>query len=73
MAGLIFWSFEGRLSSSLTHLLKKDFVTFRPFFHLHHFKKGHRVRPGVMGETGGDWGRPGETRGDQGHRMGTAQ
>ena len=80
MAGLIVWSFEGRLFSSLTHLLKKDFVTFRPFFHLHHFKKGHRGRPGVMGgdrgrlgETGGDRRRPGETGGDQGHRMGTAQ
>ena len=32
MAGLIIWSFEGRLFSTLTHLLKKDFVTFRPFF-----------------------------------------
>ena len=32
MAGLIVWSFEGRLFSTLTHLLKKDFVTFRPFF-----------------------------------------
>ena len=32
MAGLIIWRFEGRLFSTLTHLLKKDFVTFRPFF-----------------------------------------
>ena len=70
MAGLIVWSFEGRLFSSLTHLLKKDFVSFRPFFHLHHFKKGHWGRPGVMG---GDRGRLGETKGTAGALLSNLQ
>ena len=88
MAGLIVWSFEGQLFSTLTHLLKRIlllsdlFLKRCIFFHFLHSQKGlltfitfficFSFTSFIKGVTRSHRGSPGETRGDWGRLLGPA-